>query len=217
MILKNKIYFIAGTGTDIGKTYFIEKICSKLQQRNIFFDVVKPVISGFSEDDLQNDSAKILQILKKDLNKDNFDKISPWRFKAAISPNLAAWKENKEIDFNQVVNFCRDKISDSRTSGQFLFIESAGGIMTPITDDKTFLDLIDELQIPVLLLSANYLGTISHSLCALEALKGRKIEPELILINDYSKDNDKTNISEIIKTIENLSKIKTVSFDVFID
>ncbi len=216
MILKNKIYFIAGIGTDIGKTFLVEKICSKLQEEAIAFNAVKPIISGFRDDDLQSDSAKILRILKKDFTKKNFDEISPWRFKAAISPNLAAHQENKEIDFAQVVNFCQEKISEAIKLDQFLFIEAAGGVMTPITNDKTFLNLISKLQVEVLLVSANYLGSISHSLCAVEALKSKGILPEIILVNEYPEFSD-TNISQLVATIENLSKIKTMSFDVFLD
>ncbi len=216
MILKNKIYFIAGIGTDIGKTFLVEKICSKLQEEVIAFNAVKPIISGFRDDDLQSDSAKILRILKKDFTKKNFDEISPWRFKAAISPNLAAHQENKEIDFAQVVNFCQEKISEAIKLDQFLFIEAAGGVMTPITNDKTFLNLISKLQVEVLLVSANYLGSISHSLCAVEALKSKGILPEIILVNEYPEFSD-TNISQLVATIENLSKIKTMSFDVFLD
>lgn len=216
MILKDKIYFIAGTGTDIGKTYLVERICSKLKRKNFSVNAIKPVISGFC-DDSDNDSVKILQVLDQDINQENLNKISPWRFKSPISPNLAAQKENKEINFLEVVNFCRGKISESKKLDQFLFIESAGGIMTPITDDKTFLDLITELQIPVLLLSANYLGSISHTLCATEVLKSKNIVPEFILINDYPRNVDSTNISQVIETIENLSKIKTMSLDILLD
>lgn len=216
MILKNKIYFIAGIGTDIGKTFLVEKICTKLQKEKIAFNAVKPIISGFCDDDLQSDSAKILRILKKDFTKENFDEISPWRFKAAISPNLAALQENKEIDFLQVVNFCQEKIYEAIKLDQFLFIEAAGGVMTPITNDKTFLNLISELQVEVLLVSANYLGSISHSLCAVESLKSKGILPEIILVNEYPEFSD-TKISQLVETIENLSKIKTMSFDVFLD
>lgn len=217
LALKNKIYFIVGTGTDVGKTFFVEKICTKLQKEKMLFNAIKPIISGFCDDDLQSDSAKILRILRKNITKKNLDEISPWRFKAAISPNLAARQESKEIDFLQVVNFCKEKISEAEKLNQFLFIEAAGGVMTPITDDKTFLDLIVELQLSVLLVSANYLGSISHSLCAVEALKNKGILPEMILVNDYPKCSDATNIFQISEIIENISKIKTLSLDVFLD
>ena len=108
------------------------------------------------------------------------------------------------------------KVSEAIKLDQFLFIEAAGGVMTPITNDKTFLNLISKLQVEVLLVSANYLGSISHSLCAVEALKSKGILPEIILVNEYPEFSD-TNISQLVATIENLSKIKTMSFDVFLD
>ena len=216
MILNDSIYLIIGTGTDIGKTFLLENICRKLKKAGTAFDAIKPVISGFSADDPQSDSAKILNILGKDLSKENFDTISPWRFSQPISPNLAAQKENKTIDFLQVVNFCQEKINQAKQSNTFLFIESAGGAMTPITDDKTYLDLAEALHVNVILLGANYLGSISHSLCTIEALRSRHITPEIILINDHIDKKSDTNIAQTVAVIENISKIKTLPLDVFL-
>jgi len=213
VILKNKIYIIVGIGTDIGKTFLLEKICLKFKKNAMPVNAIKPIISGFDGEDLLSDSAKILQIFDKDLTKNHFDDISPWRFKEPVSPNFAARKEGKNIDFREVINFCRKKIDASNDLDQFLFIESAGGVMTPITDDKTFLDLITELKIPVLLLGSNYLGAISHSLCAIEALKSRDIVPELVIINNYPDSS--LDISQTKFAINNISKVNTLDIDDF--
>ncbi len=206
------IYFIAAIGTDIGKTFFVENICTILNKQKRKVAAIKPIASGFIKEDSNSDSAKILKALDRDISQENINSITPWRFEEAISPHIAAKNIGLEIDFLEVVNFCQAEILRSKKENSFLFIEAAGGIMTPINKDKTFIDLAFELKIPVLLLTANYLGSISHTLCAIEALKNKKIFVEKIIINDFLSNQKNSFISneEMIKTIENFSKISAI-------
>lgn len=200
--------FITATGTDVGKTFILSKFCQKLSQENRRFFAIKPIISGFNYDDSESDSAKILKILHKDFNQENLDQISPWRFKAPLSPNIAAKLENRIIDFSQVVEFCREKILVAKKLSQDLLIEGAGGVMTPITDDKTYLDLIVELQIPVILVTSNYLGTISHTLTALKAMIVSGVEIEQMILN--CRDSDEIDPRQIIQTLKNFTTAEKI-------
>ncbi len=212
--IKNKIYFVAAVGTDIGKTFFVEKICQLLRKNNCAVSVIKPIASGFIQDDENSDTARVLTALDLEISKKNLDSVSPWRFSQPVSPHFAAKNSNEKIDFLALRNFCLEKISIPKNADQFLFIEGAGGVMTPINEDKTFLDLLEEVQIPTLFLTANYLGSISHTLCAIEALKLRKIPVEKIIINEGAPSNDKS-LPPIIETIQNFSAIDTVSLKDF--
>lgn len=214
MFFKEKIYLIAGSGTDVGKTYFLEKICIKLLKNGYKIDAIKPIISGFEASDLKSDSAKILKALNLEITQKNFDLVSPWRFKEPLSPNIAAKNFGKKINFLEVTNFCKARISQARQENSFLFIETAGGIMTPINDEKTFIDLADELKIPVLFISRNYLGIISQTLCAIEVMKSRNIKVETIFFNKF---NDSSEAEAVANSIKNFSKIDTIFFDVFLD
>ncbi|MBM5783174.1 MAG: dethiobiotin synthase, partial [Pelagibacterales bacterium] len=202
------------SGTDVGKTFFLENICSKLIKNNQSVAAVKPIISGFEIDDLNSDSAKILKSLNLEVSSKNLNLISPWQFKNPLSPNIAAEIEDKKIDFLEVVDFCKKEIEKSIKLDRFLFIETAGGIMTPINDEKTFLDLSEELKIPVLFISRNYLGTINHTLCAVEAMRTRNIIPELVLFNRFG---DESNSSKVLNTIRKIGKTNTIFLDVFLD
>ncbi len=213
--LREKIYFVAAVGTDIGKTFLVENLCKILPGAL----AIKPVVSGFREDDPNSDPAKILAALGclgVENSKNNLDQISPWRFAEAVSPHFAAQNCGAEINFAEVKNFCQKKISEAKNGDRFLFIEAAGGVMTPLCEDKTFLDLAAELQIPVLLLTANYLGAISHTLCAVEALRSKKIVVEKIIVNEDVPLQQKSSAS-IITTIKNLSAIETISLQDFLD
>ncbi len=213
MIFKHKQYFVAGIGTDIGKTFFVTKICQELRLGGVVCNAIKPVASGFCDDDLQSDSAKILRSLGEDVTLENINKITPWRFTAPLAPSFAAILENREIDFFEVKNFCAKKINSAKNRDQFLFIEAAGGLMTPLCVDKTFLDLAVELEIPVILISANYLGSISHTLCAVEAAKARGVRVEVIVLNNFlapqlSVAKNAVDIKKVAQEIENFTKIR---------
>lgn len=216
-MLKEKIYFIVGIGTDIGKTFLVENLCRNFPSAM----AIKPIISGFKNDDENSDSAKILSVinnsqisLKSPFERlrmtSKLDDVSPWRFEEAVSPHFAAKNSGTEINFSDVKNFCQEKISLAKTNNQFLFIEAAGGVMTPINDEKTFLDLAAELKIPTLLVSANYLGSISHTLCAVTALKSRNVAIEKIIINEDLPTRLPPSLSPN-QTIENFTKIEVIS------
>lgn len=228
MTLEKGKYFIVSTGTDAGKTFLVSEICKKLRAKNITCDAIKPVASGFNEDDLHNsanrnsadkylqsDCAKILQSLGQEFSIKNVENITPWRFNAALAPSIAAKIENREINFDELQNFCRKKILQMQND--FLFIEGAGGVMTPLSDDKTFLDLITVIKIPVILLAQNYLGAISHTLCAVEALRSRAVAIERIIINDHQNQNREVKISDTIAEIVRLSGVETVALEDFLN
>lgn len=211
-MLKEKIYFVTAIGTDIGKTYLVENIIKKIPNSK----AIKPVISGFDFDNLESDSAKILKAQNIEVNQNNLKKISPFYFKTPVSPHFAAEKENKKIDFDKLVEFCRREIVLAKESDSFLFIEGAGGVMSPITYEKTFLDLVKNLGIDVLLVGANYLGSISHILTSVRALEVEGVRVEKIIINEGCPNFAKEE-NDIIKTIENFTKVDTLLLDNFID
>ena len=143
------------------------------------------------------------------------DEISPWRFKKPVSPHLAG-----KINFSEVVKFCRKKIAAAQKNNEFLLIEAAGGVMTPITNKKTFLDLACALNIPTLLVSANYLGSISHTLCAANALQNKKVQLKKIILNEnlpLIKKSSGALDRSIALNIEALSKTSTISLKKFLE
>ncbi len=209
--LKSKSYLILGIGTDVGKTFCLTKICQKLIQEKFPTKAIKPIASGFQDDDQNSDSARILAALNLEFSKENIAKISPWRFSEAASPHFAAQNQKQKIDFDEVLNFCRAEIFKAKKNNNFLFIESAGGVMTPINFEKTFLDLAKELQIPVLLVTNNYLGAISHSLSALLALQNAKIDIAAVILNEFGVFQN-----SIAETITKLGNVKVVKLPEFI-
>ncbi|MBP6012697.1 MAG: dethiobiotin synthase [Alphaproteobacteria bacterium] len=153
--------FITATGTELGKTYVACRLIEALRARGTAVDAIKPVLSGFDPADAAaSDSGLILQALGRPANANEIDTISPWRFKAPLSPDMAAEREGARLALDQVAAFCR------KPRAGITLIEGAGGIMSPLGHDFTNLDLIKALDVRTILIAGTYLGTISHTLTA---------------------------------------------------
>jgi len=174
-MLSSQNYIVLGIGTDIGKTFLVENICRNFPK----FFAIKPLISGF-EDPENSDSGKILKSLNIEINKKNLDNISPWRFEKAVSPNFIS-----NIDFNEIIVFCKNKIEYCKQNNLSLLIEGVGGVMSPINKKNNFLDVAEILQLPIILVTANYLGAISHTLTAIKAIELQNLKIAKIIANNH--------------------------------
>lgn len=148
---------------------------------------LKPVISGWDGNDpaavADSDTGQLLAAQEIDATAEAIDACSPFRFKAPLSPDMAAAREGLGIDFDRLVGFCRQEIGNT-PKGTALFIEGVGGVMVPLTRDKTVLDWMAAMDLPVLLVAGSYLGTISHTLTAALALRSRHIPIRAIVISE---------------------------------
>ena len=204
----NKNAFITSTGTNIGKTFLTKMLINRAIELDYKVNAIKPIISGFNTNNFnETDTGVImnaLKILRKDINK-----ISPWRFEEPLSPDIAALNEGKFIDFGELMQFCKKNINNK--NNDLLLIEGVGGTMVPINDKYTLMDLIINLNIPVILTIGSYLGSISHTLNAYEILNKNNININSIVVMQ-SKDNN-VGIEHTINSIKNhIMKIPIFSF-----
>jgi dethiobiotin synthetase len=174
--------FITSTGTDIGKTFVATGLVRHWRGKDQPVDALKPVATGFDAvTSAASDPGLILAALGHPISLDGIDRISPWRYAAPLSPDMASWKEGKAVDFDALVEFCRRAIANHQGT---LLIEGIGGVMVPLDDRRTVLDWMAALGIPVLLVAGSYLGSLSHTLTALDALRRRAIAVSAIVLNE---------------------------------
>jgi dethiobiotin synthetase len=179
-------YFVTSTGTDIGKTFVTAGLIRYLRESSQPVAALKPVVSGYNSSVVEtSDPAVLLSALGRQVTADAIDRIAPWRFRAPLSPDLAAAREGRSIDFDKLIAFSRTAID--ATTG-LLFIEGVGGIMVPIDAQRTVLDWMTALDIPLLLVVGGYLGTISHTLTALDVLAQRKLTIAAIIVSENERD-----------------------------
>lgn len=175
-----KRFFVTASGTGTGKTFLARALITKLRARGISVHAVKPVITGFDAAAAAgSDAGLLLGALGLPINGANLDRISPWRFRAPLSPDLAAARERRTVPFADLVRF-----SSAGADADITLIEGIGGVMVPLDERHTVLDWIAELGSNTLLVAGTYLGALSHALTALEALRSRSIPVQGIIVTE---------------------------------
>ncbi len=173
-----KRYFITATGTDIGKTFVTCALTWQLRQKGLQVQALKPIASGVDEHALAtSDAGQLLQAMEKPVT--DIGSICPWRYRAALSPDMAAKREGTRHTFDDLVAFC-----NKRATGDVQLIEGAGGVMSPVTAQHTVLDWMAALALPVILVTGSYVGSISHTLSAIKALDSSGLKLHSLIVNE---------------------------------
>ncbi len=155
-------YVVTGISTDVGKTVVSALLCEALQA-----DYWKPVQSGAKEG---TDSAAIRALTAETTRI--FDEV--YCLQEPLSPHAAAMLEHTRIESASLRIPNHDRP---------LIIEGAGGVHVPLNDRQTFLDVMQVWDIPVIVVSKNYLGSINHTLLTLEVLQQRGIPIAGVVFN----------------------------------
>ena len=167
--------FITGIGTDVGKTIASSIIVEALQA-----DYWKPIQAG----DLDNsDTNKVEKYVSNPTTK--FHK-NAYALNTPASPHLAAEIDGIKIEL--------DNITEPKTTNH-LVIEGAGGIFVPLNNSDCVIDLIQP-DYKVIVVSRHYLGSINHTLMAIEILKSRNLNVAGIV---FSGDENKATESIILE------------------
>ena len=169
--------FITATGTDAGKTYLTTALLRAIRPHLPDVFAIKPVVSGVDTLEM-SDTGGILSALEMPVNLENADKISPWRYAPPVSPHKVA-RGDDSYSFRNIVAFCNAALVQHK----HILVEGAGGVLSPLTEKETVADLMAELGLPAILVTNAYLGSISHTLTAVESLIKRHIPIAHIVVN----------------------------------
>ena len=183
--------FITGTDTEIGKT-LITCILANKYKKKFEVQIYKPVVAGLNKDNKNED----LESYKKIIKNVSVNQLSDYILPHYCSPNISAKLTKKKINFQKILT----RIDSLKKNSKFLIMEGAGGVYCPINDKYTFIDLIDEIKIPVIVVCGIKLGAINHSILTLNILKNKKINVVGWVANCIEK-NKQYIIDENIKYI----------------
>ncbi|MEW5890111.1 MAG: dethiobiotin synthase [Pseudomonadota bacterium] len=173
-------YFITATGTDIGKTWVACALCRHWRQAGVRVAALKPVMSGYDPAVPEaSDAGVLLAALGQAVSAEAVARISPWRFRAPLSPDMAAAREGATIEFARLVDWCRQA-----AGAELVLIEGVGGCMVPLDASHTVRDWIAALGVPAVLVTGSYLGSLSHALTALAALRETAAPVAAIAVNE---------------------------------
>jgi dethiobiotin synthase len=176
--------FVAGTGTDVGKTVTVACILRHLRQRGVDAMVMKPVQTGVTLDDagraVAPDIDFVLRAAGLRVEEETLGHLAPCLFEPACSPHLAARLAGRPVRIESILKSARWLAGRH----QLLVVEGAGGLMVPFGEDGMMIDLAAALGMPVLLVGHSGLGTINHVLLSLEALRRRQLRVLGVILND---------------------------------
>ena len=186
-----KTLFITGISTDVGKTIASAIITEALQA-----DYWKPIQAGELAHDDKYTIGKLISNTKSKIHPNCYALETP------MSPHAAADIDGVLIDIKQ--------INEPKTKNH-LVIEGAGGLLVPLNDSQTVLDLIKP-NYRVIVVSRHYLGSINHTLLTVNTLKEKGFDVSLI----FSGNEHKTT-EDIIKKMTKVSVIGRINEEPYFD
>ena len=174
--------FVTGTGTGVGKTVVAGAIAASLAARGERVAAFKPVVTGLDEPpapgwppdhELLAAAAGVSP-----------EAVAPRRFGPPVSPHLAAELAGAPIDFGALVDTARmlGALND------VLVAEGVGGLLVPLTEDRSVRDLAVELGLPLVIAAAPGLGTISHTLLTIEAARAAGLEVAAVVMTPWTAE-----------------------------
>ncbi|MCK5540957.1 MAG: dethiobiotin synthase [Deltaproteobacteria bacterium] len=163
----NNGLFITGTDTGVGKTVVAATLAYALHQRRLNFHYIKPVESGISSRDYLETKSDAALVKRAGFLPEPLNEIVPFRFREPLAPLLAARREGIELSGNELSECIKTCIKTS----ELTLVEGAGGLLAPLCPDYLVIDLIKDLQLPVLVVCRTSLGALNHTLLTLDRLR----------------------------------------------
>ena len=162
-------WFVAGTDTEVGKTFVACALLHAMRQRGWTALGMKPVAAGLDgagkNDDVEHLIASSSVSAPREL-------INPYAFSAAIAPHIAAAEENRTIDLANIVS----AFTQLQALADAVLVEGVGGFCVPLGPESDTADLAVALNLPVILVVGMRLGCINHALLTEQAIAARGLK-----------------------------------------
>lgn len=185
---REKVYFVSGIDTDIGKSYATGWLAAEWRAAGVNAITQKLAQTGCAAGEISEDIATHRRLMGIELLPEDLDHTTcPLRFGYPASPDLAARLENRKVDL---------ALADESTKWlteryDTVLIEGAGGLMVPLDGFYTTADYIAERDLPLILVTSPRLGSVNHTLLTLEVCKTRGIRVAMLVYNLHDCENFK--------------------------
>ena len=168
--------FLTGTNTGVGKTHVGAMIARALVAAGHRIGVYKPVESGCRREGEALIAADARQLWEAAGKPGDLSKVCPQRFEAALAPPQAAALKGSTVDRELL----RSGLSYWQERSDFVLVEGAGGLMSPLSDGDYNADLAVDLGLPLVIVAANELGVINATLQTI--ITARSVAPTLPIV-----------------------------------
>jgi dethiobiotin synthetase len=191
--------FITGTDTEVGKTVVAGAIANWFRRKGARVAVCKPAATGCVKrrEGLVSEDAEFLAACADSPHP--LDLICPERFVEPLAPAVAAQRAGAKLDWESI----NRSLTLMSAGSDVMIVEGVGGLLVPMDDRHTVLDMVNWLNVPVVTVARPTLGTINHTLLTLSALRAAGHRPAGVVINRYPIDAagivEETNLRAIEK------------------
>ena len=196
--------FVTGTDTGVGKTVVAAAICAAASAQGIRVAAFKPAVTGIDEQPggWMRDHELLASVASAGQTPED---VAPYRFGPAVSPHLAAEMAGQTLDPEKLVAAAREQAA----RGDALVCEGVGGLLVPLTPDYLVRDLAGELSLPVVIAARPGLGTISHSLLAVEAARAVALHIQAVVLTPWPEEPSMLERSNL-ETIKRFGEVPVI-------
>jgi len=199
------ITLIVGTDTGVGKTWVTSALARALRELGRQVIAVKPIETGCEGEPSAAEDGAVLAAATGQTGP----RRALVRLPGRLPPAIAADQSGTEVDYDDLVA----RIQSLAAPDTFLLVEGAGGLLSPLTWVDNHLDLAHSLGARVLLVAADRLGTVSHTLLALRVLHAEKVPVLGVVLNQVGEPDESTraNAGALVRLAES-TPVVTVPF-----
>lgn len=173
--------FVTGTDTGVGKSVLAGSLLASMTTAGHAARAHKAVLSGLEELTAWPPDHELLAAM----TGQRPDEVAPLRFRAAVSPHLAARLDGRDLSDAAVLSAARRALEDAARLRATLVVEGAGGLLAPLTDHLSVRDLAAALDLPVLIAARPGLGTINHTLLTIAAARAARLSVRAVVITPW--------------------------------
>lgn len=170
-------WFITGTDTGVGKTWFSCLLVQGLRAEGIEIAGYKPVCCGGRED---------AELLAQASGGISLDEVNPLWLKAPVAPMVAAMLEDRAI--NPAAMLAAYQLF--RKEHQGVVVEGVGGWRVPLAEGYDMADFATDLGLPVIVVVGNKLGALNHAIMTVEDIRASNLEVAGLVINNLQEEQD---------------------------
>lgn len=167
--------FVTGTDTDVGKTAVACAIAAGLRAAGLRIGVYKPVASGVAAC-APSDVARLWEAAGRPLSP---EAVCPQAFGAPLAPVQAAAVEGRRVD----EQLLRAGIAAWQAASDFLIVEGAGGLFSPLGPHTLGADLARDLGLPLVVVDAARLGAIGRTLATVTAARAVGLSVRAVVLS----------------------------------
>jgi dethiobiotin synthetase len=191
--------FVTGTDTGVGKTVLSAALLAAIAAEGGSVSAHKPAVTGLDEPGEGGTNGvwpPDHELLAAAAGMDA-ERVAPFRYGPAVSPQLAAELAGERIDREQVLAAGAAAMGNGGDPQRTLIVEGVGGLFSPLAEDFTVCDLAAALRLPLLIAARAGLGTINHTLLTVQAARAAGLTVRAVVLTPWPEQPSRLERSNL--------------------